>query len=171
MPIDLPVEEQIDSIRDQAVIVDCNDVLARNYGYSDAAEIIGRGLEAFWGRERELSDAILRRLIENGYTLQGETEERLPNLEIRWFLNWITGVIQDGHLVHIWGSQIDITERKQAEKELRESEERFRVLGAATFEGIVLSDGRLLECNQRMAEMAGYDLSEVIGMEVMDHSP
>ena len=43
MPIDLPVEEQIDWMRDQAVIVDCNDVLARNYGYSKAAEMIGRG--------------------------------------------------------------------------------------------------------------------------------
>ncbi|HJX62180.1 MAG TPA: PAS domain S-box protein, partial [Dehalococcoidia bacterium] len=49
---------------------------------------------------------------------------------------------------------------------LRESEERFRGLTEAAFEGILIhEDGRILGANQRLAEMLGYELSELIGME------
>jgi PAS domain S-box-containing protein len=59
----------------------------------------------------------------------------------------------------------DITERKQAERALRDSEERFRSLSEATLEGIVIHDGgRILDANPQAAAMLGYELSEVIGM-------
>ena len=53
MPIDLPVDEQIDWIRGKGVFTDCNDALARNYGYSKAAEVIGNrawAASAVWSR-------------------------------------------------------------------------------------------------------------------------
>ena len=64
----------------------------------------------------------------------------------------------------------DSTERKQAEEALRQSEERFRQLADATFEGIVIHDkGELLDFNQAMLKMFGYDHDEVIGKKnVMD---
>ena len=63
----------------------------------------------------------------------------------------------------------DITERKQAEEALRESEKRFRTLSEASFEGIGIHDrGRILEGNQALAAMFGYELSEVIGMHALD---
>ena len=79
------------------------------------------------------------------------------------------GIIRDGRLVRVVASQINITEQKRAAVELRESEERFRVLAGAPFEGIDLTDtGRVLDCNRQMADMLGYDPSELIGMEVLD---
>jgi PAS domain S-box-containing protein len=63
----------------------------------------------------------------------------------------------------------DISERKRAEEALRESEERFRGLAEATFEGIVIHDrGRILDANQVFANMFGYGLSEIIGVHVLD---
>jgi diguanylate cyclase (GGDEF)-like protein/PAS domain S-box-containing protein len=54
-------------------------------------------------------------------------------------------------------------------KEVRESEERFRLLSEATFEGIVLhSDQRILDANQNYARMFGYTSDELIGMDVLD---
>jgi PAS domain S-box-containing protein/putative nucleotidyltransferase with HDIG domain len=61
----------------------------------------------------------------------------------------------------------DITERKRAEEALIESEERFSTLAAASFEGIVISDkGRVIDCNEQLATMLGYEQSEMIGLEV-----
>ena len=61
----------------------------------------------------------------------------------------------------------DITGQKQAERQLRDSEERFR----ATFEqaaiGIVHTsfDGRWLRCNRRFTEMTGYTEEELAGAD------
>lgn len=169
MPIDLPVDEQIDWLWDETVFTDCNDLFARHYGYSKAAEMIGKGFEALWGKNREVSDARLRQFVENGHVFQGETEVERPNGEHRWFITWFTGIVREGHIVRVVGSQLDITERKKAEMEVAESEERFRVLAAASFEGVTISDaGRILDHNPRAAERLGYDGSDLIGMEVMD---
>ncbi len=61
----------------------------------------------------------------------------------------------------------DITERKQAQEALRYSEERFRRLAAATFEGIGISEGaRFIDVNEQLADMLGYRRDEMIGMPV-----
>ncbi|MBE7469107.1 MAG: MASE1 domain-containing protein [Anaerolineales bacterium] len=62
----------------------------------------------------------------------------------------------------------EITERRQAEEALRESEERFHYLADATFEGIVIHDqGQILDANQSFALMVGYELAEVKGKNVL----
>ena len=60
----------------------------------------------------------------------------------------------------------DITGRKLAEKELKESEERFKALHNASFGGIAIHDkGLILECNQGLSEITGYSYDELIGMD------
>ncbi|MBM4308023.1 MAG: PAS domain S-box protein [Deltaproteobacteria bacterium] len=56
----------------------------------------------------------------------------------------------------------DITERKRFEKELKESEEKYRNLFERVQHGLFIStrEGRFLDCNQAMAEMAGYNDKE-----------
>ena len=73
-----------------------------------------------------------------------------------------------GELVAVLTSR-DITERKQAEEALRESEERFRRLTQITFEGIVIHDGRkILDANPAVLAMFGYELQEVIGKNILE---
>jgi two-component system cell cycle sensor histidine kinase/response regulator CckA len=63
----------------------------------------------------------------------------------------------------------DITEQQVNEAALRESEERFRLLSEAAFEGIGVSDhGRIIDCNARLAAMHGYEHAEMIGKSILD---
>jgi PAS domain S-box-containing protein len=55
--------------------------------------------------------------------------------------------------------------RRKAETRLRESEERFKTLHNASFGGIAIHDkGVILECNQGLSEISGFDYDELIGM-------
>jgi diguanylate cyclase (GGDEF)-like protein/PAS domain S-box-containing protein len=63
-------------------------------------------------------------------------------------------------------SQIqDVTERKRAESELRESEQRFRgsFERAATGMALVGTDGRFLRVNRSLCEILGYPEGELLG--------
>jgi PAS domain S-box-containing protein len=63
----------------------------------------------------------------------------------------------------------DITERKKIEEALRESEERFRQLSEASFEGILIHDrGKILDVNETLLSLFGYSRDEVIGRSVLD---
>ena len=67
----------------------------------------------------------------------------------------------------------DITQQKEAElkllkalKNVEESETRFKALHNASFGGIAIHDkGLILDCNQGLAEMSGYTVKELIGMD------
>jgi len=54
-------------------------------------------------------------------------------------------------------------------QELKESEERFKALHNASFGGITIHDkGLILECNNGLSEITGYDYDELIGMNGLD---
>jgi PAS domain S-box-containing protein len=73
----------------------------------------------------------------------------------------------------------DIGKRKQAEVErqrtqeqLRQSEERFKVLSEEVVEGIVLSEnGKVIDANRSLTEMFGYGLEELIGKDAIELTP
>ena len=60
---------------------------------------------------------------------------------------------------------VTLEARHRAERALRESEERFRTLAEASFEGIMIHEGGIIrEVNRRFAEVFGYaDRSELVG--------
>ena len=72
----------------------------------------------------------------------------------------------EGDIISCLEVVVPITERKLAEQALAQSEERFRRLSEASFEGLFLHDGaEILIANQALATMLGYELSELIGMD------
>ncbi len=57
----------------------------------------------------------------------------------------------------------NITERKKAEEQIKESEEKFRTLVQQAADGIVIVDeaGNYLEANESMAKLTGYSVNEL----------
>ncbi|MGA2466656.1 MAG: PAS domain S-box protein [Thermodesulfobacteriota bacterium] len=86
------------------------------------------------------------------------------------FLNQMYPIRDEkGRMIAVGLIARDITERKRAEEALRESEERFRRLSEASFEGILFhEEGKIIDANEAYATMFGYGLSEVIGKNALD---
>lgn len=63
----------------------------------------------------------------------------------------------------------DVSEQAQLEGDLRESEQRFRLLSDAAFEGIAVHEnGHVVELNETFATLFGYEITEAIGMHIGD---
>jgi diguanylate cyclase (GGDEF)-like protein/PAS domain S-box-containing protein len=71
----------------------------------------------------------------------------------------------EGNIIGYVGSITDITEHKQAEEALRESEERFRAMIETAHDVVWILDaqGKVTYINQRGAEISGHQLSDLIG--------
>jgi len=86
---------------------------------------------------------------------------------------WLSGsaTIFQGKQAGIISVQ-DISTRKMVEQKLRESEERFKFLTKATFEGIVVhKNGVVLDANDAFIKLSGYTRKKVIGQYLLDYIP
>lgn len=73
-------------------------------------------------------------------------------------------------LIAIEGISRDITRQKISEEKSKDSEERFKILSNATFEGIVFSEnGKIIDANDQFVKMFGYkSAKEIIGKNLID---
>ncbi|MDY6950756.1 MAG: PAS domain S-box protein [Thermodesulfobacteriota bacterium] len=62
----------------------------------------------------------------------------------------------------------DISERRQAETERRESEEKYRLLAEDSLTGVFIhQDGKYVFVNQRFADIHGYTRGELVGKDAL----
>ncbi|MEO8296157.1 MAG: PAS domain S-box protein, partial [Gemmatimonadota bacterium] len=117
MPTDLDEAEQIEFIYRHAYMSECNDEMARMYGFSEASQLIGLRTEQLLVRSDPKNLEYLRAFVRSGYRLtDAESHERDREGRSKYFLNNFVGVMEDGKLKRAWGTQRDITERKEGER-------------------------------------------------------
>jgi len=64
---------------------------------------------------------------------------------------------------------IETSEKIKTEEKLRKSEERFRRLSEASFEGVIVHNkGKIVETNSAFAKLYGYNEAEIIGRDVLE---
>ena len=152
-------------------IVDVNEAFSRITGYT-RDEVLGQNprLLSSGRHNKEFYVAMWRDLRADGYW-SGEIWNKRKDGEIYPELLTISAVRDDQGTVHQYvGLFTDITRRKQIEGELKESEERFRLMFDRAMDGIViLSDrGKLLAVNEAFARMHGYTPDEMTKLHLSD---
>jgi PAS domain S-box-containing protein len=102
---------------------------------------------------------------DKGVPISSEYRMLTRDGHVRWFHD--TGALVRDHAgrpLFIQGVWLDVTQRKQAEESLGESEERFR--GAFDYAPIGMAlgalDGRWLQVNRSLCEMLGYTEQELL---------
>lgn len=124
IPLHLSIEEQVDYYYKYGFIEECNMAFAHMYGGQDPSQIVGLRVEevhggAFFEYNKQSTYEFVKR---NYRVINSETIEQDLNNNPLYILNHAIGDIKDGHLLGVWGTQQDITERRKTEIALQESE-------------------------------------------------
>ncbi len=129
MDINLAEDDQIDHLYKYSYVSEANDAWARIGGFEHGKDLIGARLEEIIPHTIPENIAFLKEMIRARYRLNGfETVEMYKTGVKIHACNTITGIIDNGHLVRIWGTGRDITEQKRLEEELMRNEKDLRKL-------------------------------------------
>jgi PAS domain S-box-containing protein len=176
IPTHLPAEDQVELIYRYGHIAESNDVLAQMYGYPSSAEIQDvRLLDLQDGGVLDPLNyqATLKLVNENYRSGNRETREVNRHGETVYFLNNAMGIIKDGCLTGLWGTQLDITALKKAEEALRRSEARTRALLNAIPDMIFefSRDGTILQFIPSTSNLPLFPPEQFIGKPIGDFLP
>lgn len=146
-------------------IVDANPAACSFYGYSKK-EIARKKIFDFNTLPKKQVLNVIEKVIaetQRHFTFR----HRLANGDVR-DVEVYTNTIQIKGKPLLFSIIHDITNRKQAEKALQESEMRFSKLSEATWEAIVIHDrGFLLHANDQYYQMLGYEPADLLGKQTI----
>jgi PAS domain S-box-containing protein len=115
--VKLPVKKQLEECFTYAYLAECNDALAKMYGFVHASDLIGARLPDLLIPIDEGNIQFLTNFVTSGYRLtNAESREKDKDGNDRFFQNSLIGIIENGYLVRAWGTQRDITEMKKLEQ-------------------------------------------------------
>ncbi|MBP1749631.1 MAG: two component system sensor histidine kinase, + domain, partial [Deltaproteobacteria bacterium] len=168
-------EEAIEGIFQTSLdghFIAANPSLARIHGYDSPQDLI-RSITAMSKQlyvHPEDRLAMIKKLDTQGFLTDFETQMYSKDGSIHWISMNIRAVRdEENHVRYYEGTMLDITERKQVEIQLRDSEERYRAAIENSNDGVAIVQENVHQyVNRRFVEMFEYSSpDEIIGESVL----
>ena len=150
------------------IILDVNDSFLHLWEYGHKQDILGRHIQEFG--DGELILALQQQVHQKGSAIgEGKIYTNTgKRVEVKYL---VSTVFDEEHKsICLMASFIDISEAKQTEMALRESEYRFRTLIQQASDAIFVTDydGNFILVNERAATSLQYGVQELMNMKISD---
>ncbi|HEV2832511.1 MAG TPA: CheR family methyltransferase [Hanamia sp.] len=148
-------EVQKKQLLKNAYLAECNNAIAKRYGYAKAEDIIGSSMGEL------LSDSQLKnylgQFISSGYYLTDAVVHETVNGESKYYLNNLVGIVESDTIKRIWGTKRDITEQKRNELSLKRTQQKLALAlsAAAVAAWIWHVDSNQIEWNEEQQKIYG----------------
>ncbi len=146
--------------------LDCNQALVEMAGYASKEEFLKIDIPRDLYVNKEDRKKFQKMIEEKGFVKDLEVEFKKKNGErITILLTAHAKRDEKGEIIGYEGLNIDISERKRMERELKEANEFFRNLIESSVDGIIAADmkGNIIIFNKGAETLTGYTAEEVIG--------
>jgi phosphoserine phosphatase RsbU/P len=152
-------------------LIDCNPAFAHMLGHESPEEVIGMAdFVANHYCDPEDRNVMVRVLNEKGVFINKETRLKRKDGSSFWVLGNIRMAEKEFGKPVIAGIAIDISDRKEAEEKLRQSEEKHRRIVETAGEGFLLMDQlfQIIEVNKAYLKMTGFSREELLKKTPLD---
>ena len=169
LPINLPIEQQEEHMLKHAFLSDCNLAFVKMYDYDNAQALIGARFPQLFDNSESSNLKNLRVFLQNNYQVRDiETIEIARNGQRKYFLNNVIGVIEDGCLIRVWGSQRDITANKSQQQILKQlTPEQLKIL-KITVEGKTMKEiASEVGVSPKTVESMRNQIKTILGVETI----
>lgn len=166
------VEDQKDMINrflPDGTITFVNEAHCKFFGL-DKEHIIGNSFFDFLSVDgRRKIEEFIKSISKKNYKGMTEDVWKYPDGKIKWIQWNYSAIFKDKcDIAEIQASGRDITDLKESERKLKESEKKFRVTAETASDAIFMADslsGKLIFCNDAAVSMYGYKKEELVGKQ------
>ncbi len=151
-------------------VLECNERFARIHGYENREECIRDLVGSKQYVDPGTRERMVAQLREKGEINDFEARFFRKDGQIVWIRSSLRIYPDMGYLE---GIEIDITEAKNAQEALRDSEERYRGIFENSTDFVYTLDlaGNFTEVNKGAERLTGYTNKELVGMNYSDYTP
>ena len=151
-----------------------NHAAEKIYGWS-ASEAIGENIMNLTPAVQSNEQAVeIMNKLSAGKTWAGEFQvKRKDGSSFPAFVTDTPMLDADGNLIGIIGISSDITESKQVQQKIKESEDKFRTITENSADPIFITDknGKYIYVNKQAVDLLGYSKKELLTFTLADISP
>lgn len=148
-------------------IVDANDSACTYYGYT-YGEVTAKKISDISVLSQEKNREIMRQVFsrEKGHFYSSHKLASGEKRHVEVYINKIKINSKELFFTNVY----DITASKRAERELVESEEKFKKVVELSVDGIIIgtNSGKIVDCNGAACRIFGYDKEEILNLKIVD---